>query len=254
MEDEPYHADSSLRGKLRRRVVRLRHRRAATGRPARPMVSFAFDDAPVSAFTAGAAILERHGVRGSYFVCAGTAGGTGPVGRLGDRSDVLRAEAAGHEIGCHTHSHLDCGKADADTAALDLDRNAATLRDWGVAPVQTFAYPFGEVGPRAKRLLADRFALSRALHPGVVEAGTDLAQAPAVGIEGGDGEAKARHWIDQALRRSAWLILFTHGVEETPPPYGCTVDAFARLVAHVVGQGLEVVTVVEGARRMRAVA
>ena len=254
MDAEPYHADPSLKGKLRRRVVRLRHRRVATARPARPMVSFSFDDAPVSAFTTGAAILERHGVRGAYFVCAGTAGGRGPVGRLGDRTDVLRAQAAGHEIACHTYSHLDCGKADARTAAQDMDRNAAVLTDWGVAPVRTFAYPFGEVGPRAKRLLADRFALSRALHPGVVEAGTDLAQAPAVGIEGEDGEAKARHWIGHALRRRAWLILFTHGVEESLPPYGCTVDAFARLVDHVVSQGLEVVTVAEGARRMRAVA
>ena len=254
MDAQPYRADPSLKGKLRRRVVRLRHRRVATVRPGRPMVSFSFDDAPVSAFTTGADILEHHGARGTYFVCAGTAGGRGPVGPLGDRSDMLRVQAAGHEIACHTHSHLDCGKADASTAARDLDRNAAVLGEWGVAPVQTFAYPFGEVGSRAKGVLASRFALSRALHPGVVEAGTDLAQAPAVGIEGEDGEAKARRWIDEALRRRGWLILFTHGVEQGLPPYGCTVNAFARLVDHAVRQGLEVVTVAEGARRARAAA
>lgn len=254
MDAEPYHADPSLKGKLRRRLVRLQHRRPASRSPGRPMISFSFDDAPLSAFTTGAQVLERHGVRGAFFVCAGLAGQSGVVGRLGDRSEMERAQAAGHEIACHTYSHLDCGKADAETAGQDLDRNADVLRAWGFAPPTTFAYPYGDVGSPAKRRLADRFALSRALHHGVIEAGTDLAQAPAVGIEGEDGEAKALHWMEQARRRRAWLILFTHGVEETVTPYGCTAAAFERLVGQAVSQGFEVVTVAEGARRVRAVA
>ena len=254
MEVQPYHADPSLKGKLRRRLVRLRHRRPAPAGAPRPMISFAFDDAPRSAFRAGAQVLERHGVRGTYFVCAGTAGQTGFVGPLGDRQDILDAAAVGHEIGCHSYSHLDCGRADAATADADLARNAQALAAWGVAAPTTFAYPYGDVGPAAKRLAADRFALARALHPGVVEAGTDLAQAPAVGIEGEHGEAKALHAMDQALRRRAWLILFTHQVEPVVTPYGCTVEALERLVAGALDAGFEVVTVAQGAERMRAAA
>ena len=252
MDAEPYHADSSLKGKLRRRLVRLQHRRPAARAPGQPMVSFSFDDAPCSAFTTGARVLERHGARGVYFVCAGTAGQSGFVGRLGEPADMQRVHAAGHEVGCHTYSHLDCGRAGAQATAADLDRNAEALRAWGLPAPQTFAYPYGDVGSPAKKQLADRFALSRALHPGVVEAGTDLAQAPAVGIEGGDGEAKALHWMDEALRRRAWLILFTHGVEDAVTRYGCTTTTFERLVAHAISSGLEIVTVAEGARRMRA--
>ena len=254
MDAEAYHADPSLKGKLRRRFVRLQHRRRATAAPGRPMISFSFDDAPLSAFKAGAQTLERYGVRGAYFVCAGTAGQAGFVGPLGGRADMLRVQAAGHEIACHTYSHLDCGKADTSTADADLARNAATLSSWGLAPVQTFAYPYGDVGPRAKRLAADRFQLARALHHGLVEQGTDLAQAPAVGIEGENGEAKALHWMAEALRRRSWLILFTHGVEDVVTPYGCTRDAFDRVVAQAVEKGFEVVTVAEGAQRMRAAA
>jgi peptidoglycan/xylan/chitin deacetylase (PgdA/CDA1 family) len=254
MDAEPYHADPSLKGKLRRRIVRLQHRRPAARGPERPMLSFSFDDAPQSAFTTGAEVLERHGVRGSYFICAGTAGRSGFVGRLGDRSEIARASAAGHEIACHTYSHLDCGKAAAAQVGEDLDHNASTLHSWGLPSLETFAYPYGDVGPAAKRLLADRFALSRALHHGVVEAGTDLAQAPAVGVEGPDGEAKALHWMEEARRRKAWLILFTHGVESELTPYGCTAGAFGRLVNRAVSAGFEVVTVAEGARRMRGAA
>ena len=78
MSEGDYHADPSLYGKLRRRLSRLVIRRPARSGPARPMISFAFDDAPVSASTTAAAILEAHGARGSYFTCAGLAGEVSP--------------------------------------------------------------------------------------------------------------------------------------------------------------------------------
>ena len=197
-------------------------------------------------------MLERFGARGTYFVCAGTAGQTGFIGQMGDRADILHAQANGHEIACHTYSHLDCGQADTAATARDLDRNSATFESWGVKTPETFAYPYGDVGSPAKRLLSERFSLARALHPGVIEGGADLAQAPAIAVEGEDGEAKALRWMDEAVRRKAWLILFTHGVEDALPPYGCTTPSFNRLVGAAVARDFEIVTVAEGARRMRA--
>ncbi|WP_174300918.1 polysaccharide deacetylase family protein [Caulobacter sp. S45] len=251
MDLEPHHADPSLKGKLRRRLVRLQHRKAAGPRLGPPLISFSFDDAPVSAFTTGARVLERYGARGTYFVCAGTAGQTGYIGQMGDRADMLHAQAAGHEVACHTYSHLDCGLADAATTAGDVDRNTRTLENWGLMRPETFAYPYGDVGPRAKRVLAERFSLARAIHHGVIEAGADLAQAPSIGVEGEDGEATALHWMDQAVRRKAWLILYTHGVADGFTPYGCTTAVFERLVGAAVARDFEIVTVAEGARRMR---
>ena len=252
MDDGLYHADPSLKGKLRRRLVRLQHRRPARPRLGAPLISFSFDDAPVTAFTTAARVLERHGARGTYFVCAGTAGQAGHIGQMGDRADILHAQAQGHEIACHTYSHLDCGQAGARTASQDIARNGRTLEAWGLPRPETFAYPYGDVGPRAKRMLAERFTLARAIHHGVIEGGVDLAQAPAVGIEGEAGEAVALHWMNQAVRRKAWLILFTHGVADGPTPYGCTTNVFERLVAEAVARDFEIVTVAEGARRMRA--
>ena len=252
MDDGLYHADPSLKGKLRRRFVRLQHRRPARPRLGAPLISFSFDDAPVTAFTTAARVLERHGARGTYFVCAGTAGQAGHIGQMGDRADILHAQAQGHEIACHTYSHLDCGQAGARTASQDIARNGRTLEAWGLPRPETFAYPYGDVGPRAKRMLAERFTLARAIHHGVIEGGVDLAQAPAVGIEGEAGEAVALHWMNQAVRRKAWLILFTHGVADGPTPYGCTTNVFERLVAEAVARDFEIVTVAEGARRMRA--
>jgi peptidoglycan/xylan/chitin deacetylase (PgdA/CDA1 family) len=248
-----YRADPSLKGKLRRRLVRLVDRKPARGRLDRPMVTFAFDDTPASAVRIGAPILESRGVQGTYYFCAGLAGQHGHMGQYATREDMLRVAQAGHEIACHTYSHLDCGQAASELVADDLELNAAMLSDWGVADhLTTFAYPYGDVGFPGKHEAAQRFALSRGLHHGLIEPGSDLNQAPSVGIEDEGGEAIAATWLERAAMRSAWLILFTHGVEDRPTPFGCSKDALARLLDSALARGFEVVTAAEGARRMGA--
>lgn len=248
---EVYSADRSLKGKLRRRYAKLTHRKPARLVLSRPMVSFAFDDAPKTAADAGAKILEERGLRGTYFAAAGIAGQDSSFGVYADMADNARLLKAGHEIACHTYSHLDCGKADAGTISADVARNAEALAAMGVTAT-TFAYPYGDVSPAAKKVLSQRFSLLRALHHGIVETGTDLNQTPAVGIEGADGEHVAARWLETAAQRTGWLILFTHDVTEAPSPFGCTPGALSRLADKAVAMGFEVVTVAEGAARANA--
>ncbi|HEY3797781.1 MAG TPA: polysaccharide deacetylase family protein [Caulobacteraceae bacterium] len=248
---DAYHADTSWRGKLRRRTVRLAARRPAKAPPG-PMLSFAFDDAPVSATTTGARVLEARGLKATYYIAAALAGSDAPTGRMAMAEDIRRLLAAGHEIGCHTYSHLDCGQAGPCDAIEDVATNAETLMAWGAPRPTTFAYPYGDVAPATKRALAGRFSVLRALHRGVVTAGADLNQAPSVGVEGPDGEALAARWLERAAQRGAWLILTTHDVSETPTAWGCTPDALARLADRALEAGFQVVTVAEGAARVAA--
>ncbi|MGR4866165.1 oligosaccharide deacetylase HfsH [Caulobacter sp. LARHSG274] len=247
---DAYEPDRSLKGKLRRRLIRLAHRRPARVRLERPMVSFSFDDAPVTACEAGARVLEQRGLRGTYYFAAGLAGRDGPMGRFATGQDAARLHAAGHEIACHTFSHLDCGQASRQVALDDVDLNGRHLADWGTGEPVSFAYPYGDVAAAAKTALAGRFKTLRALHHGLIADGADLNQAPAVGIEGEDGEAVALDWLDKAHRRKAWLILYTHDVAPEPSPWGCTTAALERLVDGAVLAGFDVVTVAEGARRI----
>ena len=247
-------ADRSLKGKLRRRLARLGARRDAPVAPGRPMVSFCFDDAPESAALAGAAILEARGVKGTYFISMGLAGQEGPMGLNADAAQIGDLLEAGHEIGCHTFSHLNCGMAPVGIVEGDLEQNLQALRRLGAPEPVTFAYPYGEVAAPAKVALGERFALSRALHHGLINQGSDLNQAPAVGVEGPDGEAVARHWLRRAADQRAWLILYSHDVREGPSPFGCTPDALSRLVDEALVGGAEIVTVTEGCRRVGALA
>jgi len=243
-------ADRSLKGKLRRRIARLQARRTAPRGPGRPMVSISFDDAPVSAATTGAAILEARGLRGTYFISMGLAGQAGPMGDNADGDQVRALAEAGHEIGCHTFSHLDCGQAPAGLATGDVERNLQALAELGAPEPSSFAYPYGEVSAPAKAALGARYGILRALHHGLVGRGSDLNQAPAVGIEGRDGEATARRWLKRALAERAWLILYTHDIRGEPSPFGCTPGALERLLDEAMAGGAQVVTVAEGRRRL----
>ncbi|HZZ90320.1 MAG TPA: polysaccharide deacetylase family protein [Caulobacteraceae bacterium] len=230
--------------------MRLASRRPAQA-PARPMVSFSFDDVPASAAEAGAAVLEARGLKGTFYVAAALAGSADAVtGPMADADAVRKLSRTGHEIGCHTYSHLDCGQAAAGDAIEDVARNAETLSAWGVSRPTTFAYPFGDVAPQTKRALAGRFSLMRALHEGVVAAGSDLNQAPSVCIAGPDAASKGDYWLHRAVERSGWLILCLHDIAEQPSAFGCTPAVLARLVDRCLEAGLEAVTVAEGASRI----
>lgn len=244
----PYSADRSLYGKLRRRVARLVTTKPAQLPLERPMLTFSFDDAPASAVRDGARMLEKHGVRGTYFISAGLAGQVDHLGGYATLDNVARLAALGHEVACHTFSHLDCGKARASAIAAELAANAQALKSLGIAP-ETFAYPYGDVSPAAKGLINDGYLAGRALHHGLITTGTDLNQAPAVGIEGKAGETAAMDWMNRAVEAKAWLVLYTHDVRHNPSDWGCTPQALERLVIQALELHFDIVTFAEGARR-----
>ena len=248
--EDAYSADRSLAGKLRRRLVRLAARRPARRDPDRPMVSVTFDDVAASAATTGAQILEAHGVRGAFFVSASLAGGQGPMGAYACRDQLLALAAAGHELACHTYSHLDCGQADATAIAADVDRNQMALEAWGAGPSQSFAYPYGDVSLAAKQVLGGRYRILRAVHPGLVRQGTDLNQAPSVSLEGPHAAETAHRWLDRAVKAKAWLILCGHDIADPHSAWGCAPSVLEGLVRAAIAAGCDVVTVAEGARRL----
>ena len=251
MSDHPYSADTSLYAKLRRRFARLTHTRPAhMSDIGRPMLTISFDDAPVSAARQGAAILRSHGVSGTYYISTGLMGQESHLGTYTSAADIRALQEAGFEIACHTYSHLDCGRATGAQIAANIEENQIVLKNLGIAAPRTFAYPYGDVSPQAKAVVDKLYLASRALHHGLITSGTDLNQAPGVGIEGVCGEQTAMEWLQRAAATPrCWLVLYTHDVRETPSDWGCTPHALDRIVAHGRALGFDYVTFAQGAER-----
>ena len=245
--------DLSFEGKLRRRISRGMHRRPAMVQLDKPLLSISFDDVLESAATTGASLLESHGARGTFFASASYLGHDGKLGRFATHEQLQQLAQRGHELACHTWAHLNCGVASPQAVTEDCRRNAGVFARRDAPRLKSFAFPFGDVSPAAKHALGPRFQILRALHHGLVETGTDLNQAPAVGLEGREGESAAMHWLQKAVARRAWLILYTHDVAEECSQYGCTPAALERVITAAQSLGCDVVTVAEASARLKSV-
>ena len=197
-------------------------------------VSFTFDDFPKSALSAGGALLEKYGRRGTYYTSLALAGSAGDMGAMFDADDARAAHARGHELACHTHSHLNCSRAAPAAILADIDENAsafAALLD-GFAPVN-FAFPFGALSLGAKHALADRFASCRGIGWGINSGTVDLANLSSTRIYSRDfDEVAVRRLIDRNRELGGWLIFYTHDVAPLPSPYGCTPAQLEATIAY----------------------
>lgn len=243
--------------KAARLLARTVRTRTAAARHPAPIVSFTFDDVHASAATAGADILERHGARGTFYVAGSLLGTDMPDRAAASLDQCLALHRRGHELGCHTYAHLPVGRHGRAGLAADLARNAALFAAAGERaggePVvlSNFAYPLNATSLRAKRRLERAFTTCRGGVPGLNEGRVDLGFLRAVELhdDGIDADG-VRFWVDQAKRRDAWLIFFTHGVREEPQPWRCTPELFEASVVSALDAGCEVLTIAEAAGRL----
>ena len=212
-------------------VVRVRPAQIACSGGA---VSFSFDDFPKSALHTGGAILEKYGLRGTYYAALGLAGSNGDVGPMAELEDIRAAYDRGHELGCHTYSHLDCSGAVDSVILDDIRRNSeafSALLD-GFRP-SNFAYPFGRHRLPARRLLTPRFASCRGTTGGSNHGTVDLSDLRATRIYGCNFDERAfRQLIERNRTVGGWIVFYTHDVAALPSPYGCTPSQFETVVAY----------------------
>lgn len=198
------------------------------------VISFTFDDFPKTAFTQGGAILERHGARGTYYTASKLVGTVGDLGTLFDMEDLRAAHRGGHEIACHTYSHLRCSEADEPALVSEVRSNAAGISAIieGHVP-RNFAFPYGATSPTARHVLKRYYASCRGIQPGINRKIPDTAELYAYSVYAGTfDEARMRALIDQNKILSGWLIFYTHDVTEAPSPYGCTPQQWEAVVSY----------------------
>jgi len=61
-------------------------------------------------------------------------------------------------VGSHGYGHVPLAAADASAVRRDLEEADRLLADWMGSSPDHFSYPYGSVGPAARRVVADRYA------------------------------------------------------------------------------------------------
>jgi len=210
-----------------------------------PIISFSFDDVLASAARTGSAILEKHGVQGTFYIALKLAGRVGENGPRFTIEDAERLHRSGHELGCHTYSHLECSKTTCEEYAADIAENAAVAsRHLPGVTFRNFAYPSGDVTAAHKRALAGQFDSLRGIRSGINHGRIDLNHLRAIPLyERIMDEEKVARLLHEARIVNGWVIFYTHDVEENPSDWGCTANLLDKTIEMALQSGCRILPV-----------
>ena len=188
-----------------------------------PVVSFCFDDFPRTAYTAGGAILKSFGVRGTYYAALGLMNTTNDLGDQLKQEDIDSLLANGHELGCHTFSHISCRNVPLKSFESDVLKGRKTIRKLTGYDPANFAYPFGHVSVNSKRIISAQMNSCRGIYGGINQPLADLNLLRANSLYGDvDNFDQVESLLFETVNRRGWLIFYTHDVRRDPSPFGCT--------------------------------
>ncbi len=234
----------TLSDRIANRLVRHLPRRTLTIRPETPIVSFTFDDAPVSAGQRGADIIEAVGGRATYYVAGGLAGSVSDGHLILEPDGYADLAARGHELGAHTFAHRKLAFYSRAGLISDFERNDAWLRDCdGRRTPRNFAVPFIMASPLTQPLIRKYFLTSRGGQPGINRDIVDPHYLYSVEL-GGETDPDALKALCDALARDpGWLIFFAHDISNSGSRYSYAPDALAELARSVAAQGFRIASI-----------
>ena len=210
------------------------------------VVCFTFDDVRRTACDQGAAILERCGVRGTFYV----SGGLTELGNNHTRADLLRIAKGDHEFGCHGFGHLSYQSISKREILSDIQKNRSFFEELGFVVPQNFAYPFGHVNTVAKRIVALKFISARGIQPGINYPAADLALLKSFPLyeHRWDKPSLARLLEENAKLRGL-LVFFAHGILKEPGQFDCSIELLDFAVRLSIASGNRVVPIRDALRQ-----
>lgn len=218
----------------------------------RPTISFTFDDVPVSALTNGAAMLDQHGVSGTFYVAATFCNDARRDGEKREHlsiEDCQALQGRGHQIGCHTYSHRPMTSVSATEGCLDAQKNRVFFQQGLGAVLEDFSFPLGAVTVGTKRDLRSRYKSLRGIKRGINRGVTDLACLRSVNLySAGFPKEELKSLVDDCCANGGWLIFYTHGVHASPGRFDTSPEDFRWIVEYCTKTSARMLSV-EQARR-----
>jgi peptidoglycan/xylan/chitin deacetylase (PgdA/CDA1 family) len=208
-----------------------------------PVASFTFDDFPHSAWVNGGRILERFGAHGTYYTSLGLMGREDYYGPLFTKEDLNALVAKGHEVACHTYSHVGARQTRLETFEHEILKNRRRAEE--LLPgyiLRNFSYPGGEVTLRLKRRMRRHAISSRGTYVGVNRRWVDLDLLLVQNLFENTPLDGVKNILDACQANPGWLIFYGHEVCESPARYGCTPE-YLEAVLEIVGKTCRILTV-----------
>ena len=214
-------------------------------KPGHKIVTFTFDDCHETSISRGSKILENYKKNGTYYVSLGLCGEKNANGKFADIGQIEDLIKNGHEIACHTYTHMDCCANNIETVVSDCKNNRDGARSLYGVDMNSFSYPYGNICPSVKKVLSKKYVTSRTVEPGINRNRIDLAALKSVSIYGKSGRTKCIKWLNRLDNKSGWLIFYVHDVMPRHSLYGCSEELLDELIEKSINKKFEILTIGE---------
>lgn len=231
----------------RKRIAQMFSRKLARRMSNIPIISFTFDDFPRSAVKVAGAMLAERGLRGTYYASLGLMGKQTDEGEMYSAEDLRSLVQDGHELACHTFSHIYCPRLAGNEVQEECCRNRrAAAAILGAYRLRNFSFPSGAITWSAKSALAEIYDSCRTVEWGINCNPIDLGFLRANPLYSQLPTSYAQRLIAENSKRGGWLIFYTHDIRSRPSAVGCTPNYFSEILSFALASGASILTIGEG--------
>jgi len=148
-----------------------------------------FDDGYRDNYEVALPILDRFGIKATFFITAGFIGKSlrNSFGEhaMMDARQVEELAREGHEIGAHTINHPKLTQVPLERAWQEIDTSKQFLENLLQRPIHSFAFPKGDYNQAIKSLVQKAgFQLAVTIHEAFLETYPDWLALPRVWVNG----------------------------------------------------------------------
>jgi len=231
------------------------------------MVTLAFDDGWKSIYTNGIPILNDAGFKSTQYIYTDAV--LGGFSDYMNAAEVVLLDSAGHDITAHSRSHTSLTTPPLTSAQMedevDGSRYDLLTAPFGLPPVDSFAYPYGNYDAAAQQALREAgFVGARTVENGLNDKSTDRYALKAMPVQRGGVTpeeivppttlAEVQAAIDTATASKTWLILLFHQIDSNGAnAYGTTPEMLQDVVDYLTANGVSVITASQGLHLMPGV-
>lgn len=208
-------------------------------------VTLTFDDGWLCTYQNAFPILQRAGLKGTYYIISGCLGDE-QFPQYMNEAHIKNLVKAGHEIGCHTASHKHLLQETRSIAENEIVLSKKYLEKI-IGPVKTFCYPFGDYNEEIIGIVKNAgFIGATSVIDGFNNSKTNpfLLLRKTVKVDTQPGEVKT--WINYARDNNLWLILMFHQIDYEGRIWSTTPEKLEEIADYLKDQKMKVITIREG--------
>lgn len=213
-------------------------------------VTFRFDDGIDNQYSVAVPKLDAAGFKGTFYIASRQIKDNGFSGYM-TLNNIKDLANRGHEIGAHTRTHAHLTSLSSSQQQQEIVGSRQDIQAWGVGPVLSFAYPYGEYSSTTLDIVENAgFSSAAATIDGYVSPASDPYQLEYQEVNSDIPLAVVKTWIDKAAIDKTWLILTFHDIKLGGDLYSTTPTTFQGIVDYVKQKGLPVITTTQGRNQM----